>query len=105
MINIIHKKPQRNIMTIQQLTYLLEVHKAGSFSIAAKNLYITQSAISNAIIGLEKEIGSPIFVRSKKGLIPTPRVIDVITQAINTIITDFLIINLLLLLITITPLY
>ena len=38
-------------MTFQQLQYLLEVHKAGSFSQAAKNLYITQSAISNAIIG------------------------------------------------------
>lgn len=68
-------------MTIQQLTYLLEVHKAGSFSVAAKNLFITQSAISNAVIGLEKEIGSPIFVRSKKGLVPTNRGLDVINNA------------------------
>lgn len=68
-------------MTIQQLTYLLEVYKAGSFSVAAKNLYITQSAISNAVIGLEREIGSPIFVRSKKGLVPTNRGLDVINNA------------------------
>lgn len=68
-------------MTIQQLTYLLEVHKAGSFSQAAQNLYITQSAISNAIISLEKEVGSPIFVRSKKGLVPTARGMDVINHA------------------------
>ena len=68
-------------MTIQQLTYLLEVHKSGSFSLAAKNLFITQSAISNAIIGLEKEIGTPLFVRSKKGLIPTARGADVINHA------------------------
>ena len=60
-------------MTIQQLTYLLEVYKAGSFSVAAKNLFITQSAISNAVIALEKEIDSPIFIRSKKGLVPTNR--------------------------------
>ena len=68
-------------MTIQQLTYLLEVHKAGSFSQAAQNLYITQSAISNAVISLEKEIGTSIFVRSKKGLIPTARGMDVIAHA------------------------
>lgn len=68
-------------MTIQQLTYLLEVHKAGSFSVAAKNLFITQSAISNAIISLEKEIGAPIFVRSKSGLSPTPRGVAVIEHA------------------------
>ena len=68
-------------MTIQQLTYLLEVYKSGSFSLAAQNLYITQSAISNAVISLEKEIGSPIFVRSKKGLVPTARGLDVINHA------------------------
>ena len=68
-------------MTIQQLTYLLEVYKAGSFSLAAQNLYITQSAISNAIISLEKEIGSPIFLRSKKGLVPTARGLEVINHA------------------------
>lgn len=68
-------------MTIQQLTYLLEVYKAGSFSLAAQNLYITQSAISNAVISLEKEIGAPIFVRSKKGLVPTTRGMDVILNA------------------------
>lgn len=68
-------------MTIQQLTYLLAVYKAGSFSLAAQNLYITQSAISNAVISLEKEIGAPIFVRSKKGLVPTARGLDVINHA------------------------
>lgn len=68
-------------MTIQQLTYLLEVHKTRSFSIAAKNLFITQSAISNSIISLEKEIGSPIFIRSKSGLTPTPRGVEIIEHA------------------------
>lgn len=68
-------------MTFQQLQYLIEVHKAGSFSQAAKNLYITQSAISNAIIGLEKEIGSPLFIRSQYGLALTPRGEEVIRHA------------------------
>ena len=68
-------------MTLQQLQYLLEVNRAGSFSQAAKNLYITQSAISNAIIGLEKEIGTPLFIRSQYGLALTPRGEEVIRHA------------------------
>ena len=40
-------------MTIQQLSYLLEVHQTGSFSAAAKNLIISQSAVSNAVLTLE----------------------------------------------------
>ena len=68
-------------MTFQQLTYLLEVYKCGSFSQAAKNLYITQSAVSNAIISLEKEIDSPLFIRSQYGLAPTPRGEEVIRHA------------------------
>ncbi len=55
-------------MTFQQLYYLLEVEKTGSFSLAAKNLYVTQSTISNAVSGLEKEVGGPIFIRGKKAL-------------------------------------
>ena len=68
-------------MTIQQLQYLLEVYKAGSFSLAAEKLYITQSAISNAVISLEKEIGAPIFIRGRNKLVTTPRGEDVIRHA------------------------
>ena len=58
-------------MTFQQLQYFLEVHKAGAFSQAAKNLFITTSSISIAISNLEKELGYPLFVRTQKGLILT----------------------------------
>ena len=68
-------------MTFQQLIYLLEVQKVGSFSQAAKNLFITQSAVSNAILSLEKEVGEPIFIRSQYGLAPTPRGVEVIRHA------------------------
>lgn len=68
-------------MTFQQLYYLLEVEKTGSFSQAAKNLFITQSTISNAVASLEKETGSPIFVRGKKNLIPTPSGEEIIAHA------------------------
>ena len=68
-------------MTIQQLNYLLEVHKTGSFSAAAKNLIISQSAVSNAVLSLEKEIGAPIFTRGQNGLTLTAQGEDVIRHA------------------------
>ena len=68
-------------MTFQQLQYLLEVNRTGSFTIAAKNLFVVQSTVSNAISALEQEIGTPIFVRGKKGLYPTPRGEEIIAHA------------------------
>lgn len=55
-------------MTFQQLSYLLEVDRTKSFSLAAKNLFIAQSTISNAISALEAELNCRIFVRSVQGL-------------------------------------
>ncbi len=42
--------------------------KAGSFSEAAKKLFITQSAVSQQIRSLENELGVTLFVRGKKGV-------------------------------------
>lgn len=58
-------------MTFQQLQYLIEAHKAGSISQAAKNLFLTPSSVSVAITTLEQELGYPVFVRTAQGLIPT----------------------------------
>lgn len=58
-------------MTFQQLQYLIEAHKAGSISQAAKNLFLTPSSVSVAITALEQELGYPVFVRTAQGLIPT----------------------------------
>lgn len=55
-------------MTFQQLSYLLEVDRTKSFSLAAKNLFIAQSTISNAVSALEAELNCRIFVRSVQGL-------------------------------------
>lgn len=68
-------------MTFQQLQYLLEVNRTGSFTAAAKNLFVTQSSVSNAITSLENEIGTPVFVRGKKGLYPTSRGEEIIAHA------------------------
>ena len=68
-------------MTFPQLQYLLEIHRTGSVTQAAKNLFVTQSSVSIALSSLEKELGFPIFIRSKKGLTPTARGAAVIEHA------------------------
>lgn len=55
-------------MTFQQLSYLLEVERTRSFSQAAKNLFVAQSTVSNAISALEAELNCRIFIRSNQGL-------------------------------------
>ena len=55
-------------MTFQQLQYLLAVHRSGSLSLAAKELFITQSAVSNTLAALEKELNCRIFTRGAHGL-------------------------------------
>lgn len=51
-------------MDIRQLRYVLEVADTKNFSAAAENLYVTQSALSQQIRSLEKEIGITIFHRT-----------------------------------------
>ena len=45
-----------------------EVARCKSFSGAAKELYISQPAVSLAIMNLEKELGSRLFIRSPRGV-------------------------------------
>lgn len=52
----------------QDMKYVYEVYKHGSFSRAADALFITQPALSIAIQKVEKNIGMPLFDRSKKPL-------------------------------------
>ena len=54
-------------MTIQQCRYVLEIAKSGSFSKAAKQLFIAQSSLSVSVKTLEQELGIQIFDRSGNG--------------------------------------
>ena len=58
-------------MTLDQINYVLEINKTGSFSRAAENLFVTQSALSLAVQNLEKELGQPLFLRTNRGVLPT----------------------------------
>ncbi|MBP5212174.1 MAG: LysR family transcriptional regulator, partial [Pyramidobacter sp.] len=51
-----------------ELRYIDMVYQKGSFSKAARALYVTQPALSIAIQKIENEIGMPLFDRSQKPL-------------------------------------
>lgn len=55
-------------MTIQQCRYVLEIARTGSFSEAAKQLFVAQSSLSISIKLLEQELGIKIFERSSNGV-------------------------------------
>ena len=55
-------------MTIQQCKYVLAIARTGSFSQAAKQLFIAQSSLSVSIKSLENELGIRIFERTKDGV-------------------------------------
>ena len=51
------------MILFQSMNYIYEIYKTGSFSKAAKNLYLTQPALITAVKKEEKEVGQPIFER------------------------------------------
>ncbi len=55
-------------MTLQQLRYIIKIVECGSITEAAKQLYISQPSLSNAVKELEAELGIEIFYRTTKGI-------------------------------------
>ena len=52
-------------MDIKQMTYILTIAQEGGISKAAAKLFITQSALDQQLLKLEKELGTPLFYRSR----------------------------------------
>ena len=55
-------------MTIQQMKYIIAIVQCGSITEAAKQLFISQPSLSNAVKDIEAEAGIEIFQRSAKGI-------------------------------------
>jgi DNA-binding transcriptional LysR family regulator len=55
-------------MTLQQLEYFLAAAGHRSFSAAAAALHMAQPSLSEQIRRLEAELGSPLFIRARRGL-------------------------------------
>lgn len=56
---------------LEQYKIFNEAASTLSFSLAARNLYISQSAVSQTINILEKELNTQLFIRKSKGVILT----------------------------------
>ncbi|MCB0421656.1 MAG: LysR family transcriptional regulator [Bdellovibrionales bacterium] len=54
------------------ITYFIEVAETANISRAAEKLGITQPSLSTAIKRLETELGAPLFLRNRSGVILTP---------------------------------
>lgn len=55
-------------MNTRLIEYIITISEERSILRAAEKLYISQSTLSQALINLETELGTPLFIRSKNGL-------------------------------------
>lgn len=59
-------------MTTQQIQCIITLAEEGSFSKAAKKLFVTQPSISQLIKNMETQLGAPLFDRSSSPIQLTP---------------------------------
>ncbi len=59
-------------MTLQQLKQIITIAECGSMNEAAKQLFVTQPSLSGMLKEVEKELGVTLFIRSNRGITPTP---------------------------------
>lgn len=62
-----------NRVDLNLLIVLLVLHREGSVSRAASKLHLGQPAVSGALLRLREIFNDPLFVRTAKGMAPTPR--------------------------------
>lgn len=72
-------------MNLEQMEYIKEIIQTKSISIAAQNLHVSQSAISQSILLLEKELGLRLFKRSRFGTTPTEEGKNIINKALKIV--------------------
>lgn len=78
------------------LTVLHAVLEEGSVAKAAERLHVTSPAVSNALGRLRDVLKDPLFVRSGRGLVPTPKALElkpalerVFAELTKSLSTDF----------------
>lgn len=59
-------------MNISQLEYFVTTVQCGSFSMAAKELFVTPQAVSKAVNDLERELHISLYEKTGRGVKPTP---------------------------------
>ena len=56
------------MLDLKRVRVLFEVVRQGSFSAAADSLHLSQSAVSQQVATLEREVGMPLLERTRSGL-------------------------------------
>lgn len=59
-------------MTLSQIQYFLTAARCLNFTVAAREMYITQPALGRQISAMEEELGVKLFLRNKNFLSLTP---------------------------------
>ncbi|MEU7785300.1 LysR family transcriptional regulator [Amycolatopsis sp. NPDC049159] len=62
--------------SLDLLSTFVAVYRRGSLSAAAAELGLTQPAVTGQLSRLEKELGEPLFTRSRHGAAPTARAVE-----------------------------
>ena len=68
-------------MTLQQLRYVIAIVQAGSFNMAARQLFISQPSLSKSMAELEKEMGIALFQRTSRGTLLTEEGVKFLSYA------------------------
>jgi len=76
------------VLESQHLRLIAEVARTESVTRAADRLNVTQSAVSHQLRDLESRLGTPIFIRSGRRMLPTPAgriIVDAADEVLGTI--------------------
>ena len=57
-------------MNLEKVSYLITAIEAGSFSLAAEKLGMTQSGLNRQITSLEDELKTTLLLRGRRGVVP-----------------------------------
>lgn len=58
-------------MQLEQLRYLILIHRLGSINKASEQVHLSQQALNASMKKLEAEIGCPLFIYHARGAILT----------------------------------
>ncbi len=91
-------RPRRFLPSLSLLIAFEAVVRHGSISAAARELHLTQGAVSRLVQNLEAQLGAPLFLRQRRRLIPTEaarsyardvgRALDMIQRASTTVVAN-----------------
>ncbi len=72
-------------LSLKQINVLHAILRGGSTTAAAEALHISQPAVSKLVASMEKELRYPLFVRTGRGLEPTPEAIALMPYVERTL--------------------